>query len=60
MFTSLLKFAGQPVMTVLLHWHNIGLPIGLQLVGSNADEPTMLQMAIPLSHKVKEALADNL
>ena len=40
--------SGQPAMNVPMHWSQDGVPIGVQLVGRNHDEATLLQVAAQL------------
>ncbi len=50
-FTAPYNMTGQPAMSVPLHWAEIDgavLPIGVQLVGRPADEPTVISLAAQL------------
>ena len=50
-FTAPYNVTGQPAVSVPLHWAEIDgvtLPIGVQLVGRPADEPTLISLAAQL------------
>ena len=47
-FTSLFNTAGNPAMSVPLHWSADGLPIGVQFTASFGDEATLLRLAAQL------------
>ncbi len=50
-FTAPYNVTGQPAISVPLHWAEIDgvtLPIGVQLVGRPADEPTVISLAAQL------------
>lgn len=39
---------GQPAMSVLLHWNEAGLPIGMHFVGKWGEEATLFRLASQL------------
>jgi Asp-tRNA(Asn)/Glu-tRNA(Gln) amidotransferase A subunit family amidase len=47
-FTSLFNAAGNPAMSVPLHWNAAGLPIGVQFAGRYGDEATLFRLAAQL------------
>jgi amidase len=47
-FTSLWNLTGQPAISLPLHEHADGLPLGIQLVGRLGDEATLLRLAAQL------------
>ncbi len=47
-FTSLFNAAGNPAMTVPLHWSASGLPIGIQFVAPFGDEARLFRLAAQL------------
>lgn len=47
-FTQLANLAGVPAMSLPLHWTPEGLPLGVQAVGRQGDEATLLQLAAEL------------
>ena len=47
-FTSLFNTAGNPAMSVPLHWSADGLPIGVQFAASFGDEATLFRLAAQL------------
>jgi amidase len=47
-FTQLANLAGVPAMSLPLHWTPDGLPLGVQAVGRQGDEATLLQLAAEL------------
>jgi amidase len=42
------NISGQPAMSVPMHWTGDGIPVGVQLVGRNHDEATLLSVAAQL------------
>jgi Asp-tRNA(Asn)/Glu-tRNA(Gln) amidotransferase A subunit family amidase len=56
-FTSLFNSAGNPAMSVPLHWTPSGLPVGVQFVAPFGDEATLfrlagqLEQAAPWAHR---------
>lgn len=42
------NISGQPAMSVPMHWSAEGLPMGVQLVGRNNDEATLIRVAAQL------------
>jgi Asp-tRNA(Asn)/Glu-tRNA(Gln) amidotransferase A subunit family amidase len=44
-FTQLFNAAGNPAMSVPLHWNAAGLPIGVQFAGRFGDEATLFRLA---------------
>ena len=62
-FTSLFNAAGNPAISLPLHWSAAGLPIGVQLAGRFGDEATLfrlsaqLEQAAPWSHRRPPARA---
>ncbi len=44
-FTALVNVAGNPAVTLPLHWTPDGLPVGVQLIGRYAGEATLLQVS---------------
>lgn len=47
-FTAPYNMSGQPAVNVPLHWSDDGLPIGVQLVGRQAGESTLISLAAQL------------
>jgi amidase len=47
-FTSLFNSAGNPAMSVPLHWTGSGLPVGVQFVAPFGDEATLFRLAAQL------------
>jgi Asp-tRNA(Asn)/Glu-tRNA(Gln) amidotransferase A subunit family amidase len=47
-FTQLMNVAGNPAMSVPLHWNGEGLPIGIQLAAPYGDEATLFRLAAQL------------
>ena len=47
-FTQLFNAAGNPAMSVPLHWNAGGLPIGTQFAGRFGDEGTLFRLAAQL------------
>jgi len=47
-FTSLFNAAGNPAMSVPLHWSASGLPLGIQFVAPFGDEATLFRLAAQL------------
>ena len=47
-FTSLFNSAGNPAMSVPLHWTASGLPVGVQFVAPFGDEATLFRLAAQL------------
>jgi Asp-tRNA(Asn)/Glu-tRNA(Gln) amidotransferase A subunit family amidase len=47
-YTQLFNAAGNPAMSVPLHWNAEGLPIGVQFAGRFGDEATLFQLAAEL------------
>lgn len=47
-FTAPYNVTGQPALTLPLHWTEDGLPIGVQLVGRQGDEATLIALAAQL------------
>jgi amidase/6-aminohexanoate-cyclic-dimer hydrolase len=44
-FTAIVNVAGNPAVTVPLHWTPDGLPVGVQLIGRYADEAMLLRVS---------------
>ncbi len=44
-FTAIVNVAGNPAVTLPLHWTAAGLPVGVQLIGRYADEATLLRVS---------------
>jgi Asp-tRNA(Asn)/Glu-tRNA(Gln) amidotransferase A subunit family amidase len=44
-FTQIANIAGNPAMSVPLHWNDTGLPIGIQFIGHYGDEATLFRLA---------------
>ncbi len=44
-FTSLFNSAGNPALSLPLHWSTAGLPIGIQFAGRFGDEATLFRLA---------------
>ena len=42
------NISGQPAMSVPMHWTADGLPMGVQLVGRNHDEASIIRLAAQL------------
>jgi len=42
------NISGQPAMSVPMHWSADGLPMGVQIVGRNNDEATLIRLAAQL------------
>ena len=40
--------SGQPAMTVPIHWTPDGIPVGVQMVGRNNDEATLIRVSAQL------------
>ncbi len=47
-YTQLANVAGNPAMSVPLHWNAAGLPIGVQLIGRHNDEAALFRLAAQL------------
>jgi amidase len=47
-FTAMFNITGQPAISLPLAWTDVGLPIGVQLVGRFAAEATLLRLACQL------------
>jgi len=47
-FTQLMNVAGNPAMSVPLHWNEAGLPIGVQFAARFGDEATLFRLAAEL------------
>jgi amidase/6-aminohexanoate-cyclic-dimer hydrolase len=47
-FTALFNAAGNPAMSVPLHWTEAGLPVGVQFVAPFGDEATLFRLAAQL------------
>jgi amidase len=47
-FTAMFNITGQPAVSLPLAWSDLGLPIGVQLVGRYGDEATLLRLAAQL------------
>ncbi len=47
-FTAMVNVAGNPAVTLPLHWTPAGLPVGVQLIGRYADEATLLRVSAQL------------
>jgi amidase len=47
-FTAPYNMTGQPAVNVPLHWNAAGLPIGVQLVGRQAGESTLISLSAQL------------
>jgi len=47
-YTSLFNVAGNPAMSVPLHWNDAGLPIGTQFAAPYGDEATLFRLAAQL------------
>ena len=43
------NISGQPAMSVPMHWTADGLPMGVQLVGRNHDEASVIRLAAQLA-----------
>ncbi|MGH3796528.1 MAG: amidase [Pseudonocardiaceae bacterium] len=44
-YTAIYNVTGQPAVSLPLHWTGDGFPVGVQLVGRPAGEPTLLALA---------------
>jgi len=44
-YMPLFNVTGEPTMSVLLHWNQAGLAIGMQFVGRFGDEATLFRLA---------------
>ena len=44
-FTSLFNSAGNPAMSVPMHWTASGLPVGVQFAAAFGDEATLFRLA---------------
>jgi amidase len=47
-WTALFNVTGQPAVSVPLHEHSNGMPLGMQLVGQPAEEGALLALAAQL------------
>jgi len=47
-FTQIANYTGQPAMNVPLHWHENGLPCGVQFIAPFGDEATLFRLAAQL------------
>jgi amidase len=47
-FTPPWNTTGQPAVSVPLHWDDLGLPVGVQLVGRPGDEATLIRLSAQL------------
>ncbi len=47
-FTALVNIAGNPAVTLPLHWTGAGLPVGVQLIGRYGDEATLFTVSAHL------------
>ena len=47
-FTAPYNMTGQPAVSIPLHWTVDGLPIGVQLVGRQGDEATLIALSAQL------------
>ena len=47
-YTQLMNAAGNPAMSVPLHWNGDGLPIGVQFASPFGDEATLFRLAAQL------------
>ena len=47
-FTALVNIAGNPAVSLPLHWTPDGLPVGVQLIGRYGEEATLLRLAAQL------------
>jgi len=47
-FTALVNVAGNPAVTLPLHWTQTDLPVGVQLIGRYGDEATLFQVSAQL------------
>jgi amidase len=47
-FTAIANITGLPAVSLPLHWREDGLPIGVQLIGSPADEATLFRVSAQL------------
>ncbi len=47
-FSQLMNAAGNPAMSLPLHWNGAGLPIGVQFAGRFGDEATLFRLAAQL------------
>jgi len=47
-FTPPWNTTGQPAVSIPLHWDDLGLPCGVQLVGRPADEATLIRVSAQL------------
>ena len=47
-FSQLFNVAGNPAVSVPLHWNAAGLPIGVQFAARFGDEATLFQLAAQL------------
>lgn len=44
------NISGQPAINLPMHWNHDGIPVGVQLVGRNNDEATLLCLAAQLEN----------
>ncbi len=45
------NISGQPAISVPMHWSSEGIPVGVQMVGRNNDEATLLRVASQLEQE---------
>ncbi|HUR47950.1 MAG TPA: amidase [Acidimicrobiales bacterium] len=48
--TSTFNITGQPAFSLPMHWHDDGMPVGVQIVGRPADEATLFRLAAQLEN----------
>ena len=50
-FTAIANIAGNPAVSLPLHWTADGLPVGVQLLGRYGDEATLLRVSAQLEQE---------